>query len=208
MERKVYLILTDTGTLFTRMIKLYTKKPYNHASLSFDPHFSEIYSFGRKKPRNPFIGGFVKECIYTGLLKQADCAIYSCCISEEQYQEMLRFIKQIEERKEQYRYNFLGLLAIPFQKTLHREHAYFCSQFVAAALTEGKVIQCPKQLSHMTPHDLPQAASFELIYQGTVEGLIHRDSLMRKSRSELKEHAALGKLRKKIASACVFFFWY
>lgn len=121
---------------------------------------------------------------------------------------MLRFIKQIEERKEQYRYNFLGLLAIPFQKTLHREHAYFCSQFVAAALTEGKVIQCPKQLSHMTPHDLPQAASFELIYQGTVEGLIHRDSLMRKSRSELKEHAALGKLRKKIASACVFFFWY
>jgi hypothetical protein len=172
MERKVYLILTDTGTLFTRMIKWYTKKPYNHASLSFDPHLLEIYSFGRKKPRNPFIGGFVKESIYTGLLRHAECAIYCCSISEQQYQKMLCFIREIEVKKEQYRYNFLGLLAIPLNKTLNRENAYFCSQFVATVLKEGQVIQCSKHPSHMTPHDLQQAASFQLIYQGRVEKFI------------------------------------
>ncbi|MEM5591749.1 hypothetical protein AAHH67_08270 [Niallia circulans] len=60
-ERKVYIILTDTGTLFTRCIKFFTRKPHNHASISFDPQLNEVYSFGRRKPSNPFIGGFVKE---------------------------------------------------------------------------------------------------------------------------------------------------
>ncbi|USK36883.1 hypothetical protein LIS77_13090 [Cytobacillus firmus] len=60
-NQKIYILLTDTGTLFTRLIKLYTKKPYNHASISIDPELKEVYSFGRKTAKNPFIGGFVKE---------------------------------------------------------------------------------------------------------------------------------------------------
>ena len=36
MERKVYLLLTNTGSFLTKLIKLYTKKPYNHASIAFD----------------------------------------------------------------------------------------------------------------------------------------------------------------------------
>ena len=63
-ENKVYILLTDTGSLLTKLIKLYTKKPYNHASISFDFELSEVYSFGRKKVENPFHGGFVKEKIY------------------------------------------------------------------------------------------------------------------------------------------------
>lgn len=208
MERKVYLILSDTGTLFTRMIKLYTKKRYNHASLSFDPHLLEIYSFGRKKPRNPFIGGFVKECICTGLFKQADCAIYSSCISEEQYEKMLRFIKGIEERKELYRYNFLGLLAIPLNKTINREYAYFCSQFVASVLQEGQVIPFNKHPSHMTPHDLLQADSFQLIYQGTAEDFIDRMDLKRNNDREMKKQNTIGMLWYRIASVCLFFYGF
>lgn len=169
MERKVYLILTDTGTLFTRMIKLYTKKPYNHASLSFDPHFSELYSFGRKKPRNPFIGGFVRESIHAGLLEQAKCAIYCCTISESQFQKMNQFIKQIEEHKDLYRYNLIGLFAIALNKKVKRENAFFCSQFVSTVLKEGQVIEFAKHPSHVTPHDLQQVPLFQLVYQGDFE---------------------------------------
>ena len=53
IEKKIYILLTDTGTLFTNLIKLYTKKPYNHASISFDSKLSEVYSFGRKTARKP-----------------------------------------------------------------------------------------------------------------------------------------------------------
>lgn len=166
MERKVYLVFTDTGTFFTRMIKCYTKKPYNHASLSFDPRFSELYSFGRKRPRNPFSGGFVKESIHTGLLKQAKCAIYCCTITESQFQKMNHFIQQIDSQKELYRYNLLGLFAIALNKEIDREYAFFCSQFVFTVLKEAHVIELSKHPSHVTPHDLQQIPLFQLVYQG------------------------------------------
>ena len=53
-QRKIYLLLTDTGTMFTRMIKLFTQEPLNHASLAFDDNLVEVYSFGRKKYEKPF----------------------------------------------------------------------------------------------------------------------------------------------------------
>lgn len=45
----VYLLLTDTGTVFSTAIKKYTRKPYNHASLALDQQLTEVYSFARKK---------------------------------------------------------------------------------------------------------------------------------------------------------------
>ncbi|UJL46775.1 hypothetical protein KFZ58_02130 [Virgibacillus sp. NKC19-16] len=165
-EQKVYILLTDTGTLFTKMIKLYTRKLYNHASISIDPNFSEVYSFGRKRPKNPFIGGFVKEDIQAGLLEQARCAIYSCTVSETQIQKAHDYLQKIDEQKHNYRYNFLGLFAIAFKKQLKRKNAFFCSQFVATVLKESGIIDFEKALSLVTPHDLENVAGFELVYQG------------------------------------------
>ena len=42
--KNIYIILTDTGTLLSRMIKLYTKDELNHVSISFDDQLSEVYS--------------------------------------------------------------------------------------------------------------------------------------------------------------------
>ncbi|MCM3651426.1 MULTISPECIES: hypothetical protein [Metabacillus] len=52
---EIYIILTDTGTIFTNMIKMYTKQSLNHASISFTKNLSTTYSFGRKNVNNPFI---------------------------------------------------------------------------------------------------------------------------------------------------------
>ena len=57
IEKKIYILLTDTGTLFTNLIKLYTKKTYNHASISFDSELSEVYSFGRKTAKTHLLAG-------------------------------------------------------------------------------------------------------------------------------------------------------
>ena len=100
IEKKVYILLTDTGTFFTKLIKLYTKKPYNHASISFDFELSEVYSFGRKTARNPFIGGFVEEDVNKGFFKEANCAVYALTVNEVQLQKMNHFIKEIEAQKE------------------------------------------------------------------------------------------------------------
>ena len=71
METKnIYVVLSDTGSVLTRLIGFYTKSRYNHCSISFDPEFKSLYSFGRKQPRNPFIGGFVEESFYDGTFKR------------------------------------------------------------------------------------------------------------------------------------------
>lgn len=106
-EQKVYLLLTDTGTILIRLIKRYTKK--NHASISFVAEWEEVYSFGRKIPQNPFFGGFVRENLREGIFIQADNAIYSLTVSQTNIAKMKQYIESIEVEKKNYRYNFIGL---------------------------------------------------------------------------------------------------
>ncbi|WP_174615551.1 hypothetical protein [Virgibacillus ihumii] len=168
-NKKIYLLLTDTGTLFTRTIKLYTRKPYNHASIAFDDNLTELYSFGRKDIRNPFAGGFVKENIREGLLREADCAVYSRTISTEQCNRINEYIQNIKEREDQYRYNLLGLFAVILRIKFSRANAFFCSEFIANVLAECGVTTFQKPPSLITPHELQQAAGFQLVYRGRVE---------------------------------------
>lgn len=173
---KVYLLLTDTGTMFTRMIKLYTKKPYNHASISFDGNFLEVYSFGRKKPQNPFIGGFVNEDVRKGLFENARCAIYSCSVSTEQKVKMRHFIKEIESQKHLYRYNLIGLINFVINKPIPRKRAFFCSEFVACVLNEGDLLHFQKPLSLISPHDLQGLQNLNLEYEGHLSDLFIADT--------------------------------
>ena len=61
---KVYILFSRTGTWLSRILGLFGGFKYMHSSISFDPTLKEMYSFGRIKPHNPLIGGFVKESFY------------------------------------------------------------------------------------------------------------------------------------------------
>src|SRR5690625_1974386 len=166
---KGYILLTDTGTLFTKLIKLYTKKPYNHASIALDSKLSEVYSFGRKSVKNPFIGGFVKEDIKSNrLLNKAECAIFSFEVTDVQLVKMKRYIQEIASQKDQYRYNFLGLFGFIINRPIKRKKSFFCSQFVASVLKESNIIDFDKPLSLIAPNDLQQVANFQLVYLGNL----------------------------------------
>jgi hypothetical protein len=174
-EKKIYLLLTDTGTAFTRLIKSYTKKPYNHASISFDVDLNEVYSFGRKTPKNPFIGGFVREDIESVLFRQADCAIYSLNVTDEDLQKMKQFIQLIAANKELYRYNLIGLFGVIVKKPIKRKNAFFCSQFVASVLKESNTINFDKDVCLVQPSDLLSSADFTLVYEGRLREYQHGD---------------------------------
>ena len=173
-EKEIYLLLTDTGTILTRLIKSYTKKPYNHASIVFDTELVEVYSFGRKTAKNPYIGGFVREDIHSVLFNQADCAIYSLTVTNDEFQKMYQYIQEMAVKKEYYRYNFIGLFGVLFKKPIKRKNAFFCSQFVASVLKESNVIDFEKDLSLVEPSDLPHSANFQLIYEGRLKDYQNR----------------------------------
>jgi len=166
LERDIFIVLTDTGTLLTRMIRLYTKLPLNHVSIAFDESLSEVYSFGRKRPHNPFIGGFVREDFSSCLFRQSLCGVYRCKVSAEDYERMKKRIKQIEEQKHKYRYNFIGLFGVMFNKEIKREHAFFCSQFVATIMNEceEKLFNCSTYL--IQPQHFMVSERLEMVYAG------------------------------------------
>lgn len=94
-EQQVYIVLSDTGTLFTNLIKSYTRAPYNHASIAFDSELKEMYSFGRKNPRNPLHGGFVKEDVLTGTYSyypETTCVIYKLSVTDREIEKMKRIL--------------------------------------------------------------------------------------------------------------------
>lgn len=68
--KKIYIVLTYTGTILSKIIKLYTKKEYSHVSIALDQDLKYMYSFGRLNPYNAFIGGFVHEEIDKGTFKR------------------------------------------------------------------------------------------------------------------------------------------
>jgi hypothetical protein len=173
MSRKVYVLLTGTGTVLGKIIKLYTRKPLNHASIAIDDQFNKVYSFGRRNPRNPFFAGFVEENIRGGLFRNADCAIYCITITEQQFQKMIDKLRDMEENKENYRYNLIGLIAVVLNLEMNRKNAFFCSHFVAAILEESGIdLKNQKPLSLVTPHDIKESASLELVYEGKLSAFI------------------------------------
>jgi hypothetical protein len=70
MSQTIYIVISQTGTALSRILKFVTGAKYNHASISLVPDLSTMYSFGRLHPRNPFLGGFVVESPHSGTFKR------------------------------------------------------------------------------------------------------------------------------------------
>ena len=121
---EVYIILTHTGTVLSRMIKGFTRDEFTHVSISLDKELREMYSFGRLNPYNPFIGGFVHEYINRGTFKRfynTRTKVYALKVTYEQYQNIKRNIEKIKRDKHNYKFNLIGLIAAGFNKKLEKE---------------------------------------------------------------------------------------
>lgn len=173
-SRQIYVLLTDTGTLFTRLIRVFTRASLNHASIAFDQELKEVYSFGRKKPNNPLIGGFVKEDLSGELFNSAACAVYCCTVSDETYEQIRKHIQEIEKNEHQYKYNFIGLFGVLFKIRIRRKYAYFCSQFVATILQDNGVMVSSKLPMFVSPKDLEQAPVLHEVYRGCLQQYLHK----------------------------------
>ncbi len=132
-KKKIYILLSYTGTILSRIIRLYTGDKYCHASLSLDRELNELYSFGRLNPYNPFIGGFVKEGINIGTFKRfknTKCAVYSIEVTSIQYNKIKSKLNDFKSNPEKYHFNVLGLFLSAFHIKVQREDYFYCSEFV------------------------------------------------------------------------------
>lgn len=168
-DREVYIVLTQTRTYFARLIKLYTKEPYAHASIAFDDDLEEMYSFARLKPNNPFITGFVEEDIESGVFGQCvetTCSVYSLKVTTEQYDRLKDEIEVFKQNREKYSYNFLGLVGVMVNIPINSDRRYFCSQFVAYILERSGIKLFGKSCGLVRPFDIRMCPKLKLVYKG------------------------------------------
>lgn len=171
--KRIYIVLSDTGSMFTRAIRLYTRQTYNHTSLSLGDSFEKMYSFGRRKPTNPFIGGFINEHethIYE-YFEDTSCVVMKLDVSDDAYQRIEAKISQFDQDKELLRYNLFGFVGFLVHLPIKRRNAYFCSQFVHEILKESgvEIFEKPSELA--LPSDFLNWARMEKVYQGKFKDL-------------------------------------
>ncbi|WP_422660933.1 hypothetical protein ACK8P5_10785 [Paenibacillus sp. EC2-1] len=165
----IYVLLTDTGTMFTRLIKRYTAAPYNHASIALDVDLKEVYSFGRKCATNPWSAGFVEEDIHEGVYRHfpsTRCVVLRLKVTTEQREVLQKKILFYKKNKERYKYNLLGLFFLAMKRSYAPKHAYFCSQFVAELIRGMDLELWNRSSALVTPHDFLIHPDFEVIYEG------------------------------------------
>lgn len=177
----IYLMLSYTGTILSRIVKVCTQREYSHVSLALDLKFDSLYSFGRIYPRNPFIGGFIKEEIDKGtykLFKDTKCSIYSLKVTEEQYEKLKEVIKVFKKEQELYKFNVVGLIGALVNRPINREYHYFCSQFVGKALLDAGIYDFKKDIGLIKPIEFKNVPGLVLEYEGKLSNYPKHFSLL------------------------------
>lgn len=174
MEKKymIYILLTYSGSVLSRVINKKTREPYSHVSIAFDEELKELYSFGRLHPRNPMYAGFVKEDIVNGTyarFPKTTCAVYSLEINKKQYKRLILELTKFRLSDRRYRYNFIGLVGAAINYPIEREYNYFCSQFVTSLLNNSGIKLIDKKAGLTAPRDFRECNELNLIYEGNLQ---------------------------------------
>ena len=165
--KKIYIVLTYTGTILANIVKFYTREKYSHVSIGLDPELKELYSFGRLNPYNPFIGGFVHEGVNIGTFKRFKNtigAVYSLDVTDEQYRKIIETIEKVKINKGKYKFNTAGLFLVSVNKKYKRKDSFYCAEFIKYLLETSFNKKILPEI--IKPMDFLEIENMELVYEG------------------------------------------
>jgi len=171
MEKYVYVIISRTPTSVGKIVRKFLKEKYNHASISLDQNLSQMYSFCRLSISNPFVGGIVRESVFTlniGLEEDVPINIYRIPVTNENYEVIKKFIYSIYNDAEVYYYNFLGAIGLIHNKKHAVYKTYICTEFVMEALKKGGVNLTSLETYLITPTDICKIMGRFICYSGNL----------------------------------------
>lgn len=172
--KTIYILLTKSETILSKIVHFVTADAYTHASIAFDGNLQTIYSSSRKNGRTLFPAGPCREYLHKGYYRQhpqIPCAVYELKVSEETYENAIGEVEQIIEKADQYHFNIIGLLLCRFNIPYHRKHYFFCSQFVSEVLQRSRAVKLPKDTSLMRPIDYTRLPGLFCRFEGYLSDL-------------------------------------
>lgn len=165
--KKIYIVLTYSGTILSKAIRLIKKDEYTHVSISLDKDLNEMYSFGRLNPYIAFIGGFVHESPKYGTFKrfkETKTKIFYIEITNEQYRRLKKTIKHFKKNKKNYKFNILGLFFVAFEKKVVKKNSFYCAEFIKYLLENAKIKNNLPNI--VSPEDFKNIDNINTVYKG------------------------------------------
>lgn len=173
--RRIYILLTQSETFISKMIRRFTGDSYTHASIAFEEDLNSFYSFARRYPSLPLPAGFVREHLDEGFFERhrdIPCVLYAMKVEPPVYERARSKIAGMFMCRRSYRYNLWGLFLCRIGIAESRPRHYFCSQFVAEVLRDSGAAALPKPPSLMRPQDYEALPGLACLFRGRVSGLV------------------------------------
>lgn len=171
--KRIFIVLTYTGTFPAKVVKFWTRKPYSHVSISLDESLTRMYSFARLGQYNIFNAGFLHEYINKGIFKKfknTDALIGYLEVSNRQYKKIEKEIEEMEQDRDKYRFNILGFLAVTIKKRRRRKNYFYCAEFVRYILNEAYIdTELPEII---IPTDFQKMKNLNFIYKGKLKDYV------------------------------------
>lgn len=184
--KKVYILLSRTNTLPSRMIHSVTGGKFTHTSIAIHPQTDEFYSYARRKLHNILNGGLIVENTHSMIFAKypdCPCAIYSLSVSDAAYDDIQNQIAYYMKNYKKCKYNFLGCVQTFLKIRSKPRFRFTCSQFVGHLLEHSGAVQLPCDSSIITPNDFIGIPGMKLVYSGTIGNCDFPES-------EKKDHSA------------------
>lgn len=167
--KKIYIVLTYTGTILSKIVKMYTRREFSHVSIALDEYLEQMYSFGRINAYNPFWAGFVQEGIDKGTFKRfkkTKTRIYSLQVEDEQFEKVVQVINDIKNNKSEYNFNILGLIGVVLHYKVKREKYFYCAEFVKYVLEQSQIVCDLPDI--VKPEDFKEIDNLNVVYTGSL----------------------------------------
>jgi hypothetical protein len=142
----IYIVVSDTGSPASRLIRIFTAARYNHISLSFDSALETLVSYnGGNGVSNPGLNAERLE--FLNCQAGASLAVYRLRLEPERKARLIERIRTID--REGSSYNLPGLLT----GKSRLPNIMFCSQFVYSVLDDAGLAYFEKNEGAVRPED-------------------------------------------------------
>lgn len=146
-DENIYIVLSNTGSTASEIISVFTKKIYNHVSISFDSDLDTIISYnGGERLYSPGLNPEMLE--WFNKKDDASIMVYRLNVSREVKQIIINKISDINN--EGSAYNMLGLIL----KLSFKPNILFCSQFIYKLFEYADINYFEKNDGQVKPTDL------------------------------------------------------
>ncbi len=172
--KTIYIVLTRSTTVLSRLVHFVTADAYTHVAISFDKELCQLYSSGRKNGRTMFPAGPCRESLQNDCYSKCGTvpvAIYELQVSDEAYALAKQEVDSIIGNADEYHFNIIGLILCKLRIELRRKHHFFCSQFVSEVLTRSNALKLPKVPALMRPSDYIELPELRCCYEGYINDL-------------------------------------